>query len=68
LYSLAFPHDLITNSTRYFGVYLDLPFFTEPHKCRFRACISLPAEAEAQKDMATGVIEAGIRSYNVTEI
>lgn len=67
LYSLAFPHDLITGSTRYFGIYLDLPFFTEPHKCRFRACISLPVEAEAPKDMATGVIDAGkYASYTVT--
>jgi AraC family transcriptional regulator len=67
LYSLAFPHDLITGSTRYFGIYLDLPFFTEPHKCRFRACISLPVEAEAPKDMATGVIDAGkYASYSVT--
>jgi len=67
LYSLAFPHDLITSSTRFFGIYLDLPFFTEPHKCRFRACISLATGSEAPKDMATGVIEAGkYASYTVT--
>lgn len=38
----AEPRDLITTDTRFIGVMLDMPFFTEYEKCRFRACITVP--------------------------
>ena len=42
LFSKANPRDLINDKTRFIGIFLDLPFFTELTKCRFRACITLP--------------------------
>jgi AraC family transcriptional regulator len=52
LYSLASPRDLINDKTRFIGIFFDLPFFTELHKCRFRACITLPASGSIPKEIA----------------
>ncbi|MCX6247488.1 MAG: AraC family transcriptional regulator [Bacteroidetes bacterium] len=46
----AEPRDLISKETRYIGVMLDMPFFTEYEKCRFRACITVPDETPAAKE------------------
>jgi AraC family transcriptional regulator len=56
LYNLAAPRDLINNETRFIGVFLDLPFFTELSKCRFRACITLPANVTIPKEIVVGEI------------
>jgi AraC family transcriptional regulator len=46
----AEPRDLITKETQYIGVLLDMPFFTEFEKCRFRACISVPGTFSATRE------------------
>ena len=51
----AGPRDLITTDTRFIGIFLDMPFFTEYSKCRFRACITLPENVPVIKD--AGVVE-----------
>jgi AraC family transcriptional regulator len=55
----ADPRGFITLETRFIGWFLDMPFFTEYSKCRFRACISLPENAGSLKDAGTTVIPAG---------
>jgi len=46
----AEPRDLITNETQFIGILLDMPFFTEYEKCRFRACITVPEHFSALKE------------------
>jgi len=55
----AEPRDLITGDTRFIGMLLDMPFFTEYEKCRYRACISLPEGASAPKDIGFTSIPGG---------
>jgi len=52
LYNLANPRDLINDKTRFIGIFFDLPFFTELSKCRFRACITLPANVDIPREIA----------------
>lgn len=46
----AAPRDLITADTQYIGIPLDMPFFTEFERCRFRACISVQEAFPASKE------------------
>ncbi|MCX6303758.1 MAG: GyrI-like domain-containing protein [Bacteroidetes bacterium] len=55
----AEPRELITKDSQYIGIMLDLPFFTEYEKCRYRACISLPEGVPLSKDIATSAIPGG---------
>ena len=55
----AEPRDLITGSTQFIGMLLDMPFFTEYEKCRYRACISLPEGVPAPRDIGFTVIPGG---------
>ena len=55
----AGPRDLITADTQYIGVFLDMPFFTEFAKCRFRACITLPQGVSLPKDAGSMLIPEG---------
>lgn len=55
----AEPRELITASTQYAGIFLDMPFFTEYGKCRFRACITLPEEVSTPKEIGTITIPEG---------
>lgn len=50
----ADPRDLIAKDTQFIGVMLDMPFFTEYGKCRFRACITVPEGFPVGKE--TGVM------------
>jgi AraC family transcriptional regulator len=52
LFRKAAPRDLIDSQTRFIGIFLDLPFFTEMNKCRFRACISIPGAIDIPKEIA----------------
>jgi AraC family transcriptional regulator len=62
----AGPRDLITADTGFIGILLDMPFFTEYAKCRFRACITLPEGVSAPKDIGSTMIPAGkYASYQV---
>ena len=55
----AEPRDLITRDTQYIGILLDMPFFTEYGKCRFRACINLPEGVSLPKEISCATIPAG---------
>jgi AraC family transcriptional regulator len=45
----AIPNGLITNSTKYFGVWLDFPFITAYNKCRYLCGIELNCEIKPAK-------------------
>ncbi|MEI7491980.1 MAG: AraC family transcriptional regulator [Bacteroidota bacterium] len=53
------PRGLITEETQFIGVFLDLPFFTEFGKCRFRACISVPEGVSLSKEIGSVIIPDG---------
>ena len=53
------PRDLITPETQYIGVFLDMPFFTEYEKCRYRACITLPDGVSAPKGIGCTMVPGG---------
>jgi AraC family transcriptional regulator len=55
----AEPRDLITSGTQYVGIFLDMPFFTEYGKCRFRACITLSEKVSIPKEIGTITIPEG---------
>ncbi|MEI7726792.1 MAG: GyrI-like domain-containing protein [Bacteroidota bacterium] len=55
----AGPRDLISGDTQYIGIFLDMPFFTEYGKCRFRACISCPDNVTLPKEIGSGAIPGG---------
>ena len=52
LFRKAAPRDIINAHTRFIGIYLDLPFFTELSKCRFRACITFPGDMDISKEFS----------------
>jgi AraC family transcriptional regulator len=55
----AEPRDLITSETRFIGIMLDLPFFTEYAKCRYRACITLPEGIALSREIGVASIPTG---------
>jgi AraC family transcriptional regulator len=55
----AEPRDLVTSDTQYVGVFLDMPFFTEFEKCRFRACITLSEGILIPKEIGSFSIPGG---------
>ena len=55
----AEPRDLITRDTQFIGIMLDMPFFTEYAKCRYRACITLPDDVTLSKDTQVSTIPEG---------
>jgi AraC family transcriptional regulator len=56
LHIIVNPRELLTPETRYIGIFLDLPFFTELSKCRFRACISLTDTVQIPKGVSVYTI------------
>jgi len=55
----AEPRDLISPETQYIGIFLDMPFFTEFEKCRFRACITIPSGVALPKEIGVTTIPDG---------
>ncbi|MCX6269982.1 MAG: helix-turn-helix domain-containing protein [Bacteroidetes bacterium] len=55
----AEPRGLLTEDTQFVDILLDMPFFTELGKCRFRACISVAEGVELPKGMGTTLIPGG---------
>jgi len=55
----AEPRDLVTSDTKYAGIFLDMPFFTEFEKCRFRACITIAESISLPKEIGTVSIHDG---------
>jgi AraC family transcriptional regulator len=55
----AEPRDLISMDTKYIGIFLDMPFFTEYEKCRFRACITIPEGVSLPKEIEYTTLPGG---------
>ena len=55
----AEPQDLVTSDTQFIGVFLDMPFFTEFEKCRFRACITIDEDISLPKEIGSVSIPDG---------
>jgi len=55
----AEPRDLITRDTQFIGIILDMPFFTEYGKCRYRACITLHENVAISKETGVTTIPEG---------
>ena len=55
----AEPRGLITGETQFIGFLLDMPFFTDFEKCRFRACITVPTEIPVSREMGFAQIPDG---------
>ncbi len=55
----AEPRDLITMKTQYLCVLLDMPFFTEFERCRFRACLTVPDGITVPKEIGLMKIPDG---------
>ena len=55
----AEPRDLITKKTQFIGILLDMPFFTEYDKCRFRACITVPEGISQSREIGFAKISGG---------
>jgi AraC family transcriptional regulator len=64
LSSWAGPRELITPSTKYIGILLDIPFITPVEKCRYRACITIPNTFDGRKN---GVTEMPMGTYATYE-
>ena len=45
----AIPHDMVTPDTRYIGIWLDVPLYTSPEKCRYIAGIELKNDIKTIK-------------------
>jgi AraC family transcriptional regulator len=53
----ATPQKLISTSTKYFGIWLDIPYLTPPDKCRYLCGIEISSEVKP----ARGIV---IRTFN----
>ena len=49
LLKLAMPQNLISSSTKFFGIWLDFPFITPFYKCRYLCGIQLSSEIKSVK-------------------
>ncbi|MEI6681195.1 MAG: AraC family transcriptional regulator [Bacteroidota bacterium] len=60
----AGPRELITAETQFIGFLLDMPYFTDFDKCRFRACITVPGEIAISREMGfTRIPDGRYASY-----
>ena len=48
----AIPNGLITDSTKYFSIWLDFPFITPPDKCRYLCGIEISSEIKPAKGIS----------------
>jgi AraC family transcriptional regulator len=55
----AEPRDVLTSETKYIGIMMDIPFFTDFEKCRYRACITIPEGFSPVKEIEVTTITAG---------
>jgi AraC family transcriptional regulator len=56
----AAPQNLISASTRYFGVWLDIPFITPLSKCRYLCGIELTADIKPPKSISVVTLNKGL--------
>jgi len=55
----AIPHDLATSGIKSIGIWLDMPVFTSPDKCRYLTGIELKNETKIKKDVELVVLKEG---------
>ena len=55
----ALPRDLITPYTKYIGVWLDVPFYTPPEKCRYLAGILVDDSVKTNKGVDEQILQEG---------
>lgn len=55
----AIPQGIIAADTRYIGIWLDVPFYTSPDKCRYLAGIELTSEIKSKKDIDVLTMHGG---------
>lgn len=56
----AIPQNLITTSTKYFGIWLDIPYLTPPDKCRYLCGIELSSETKPTKGIVFQPFKKGL--------
>ncbi len=55
----AIPNDMITTNIKYIGIWLDVPFYTSPDKCRYLAGIEVGKEMKSKKGIEVTTINEG---------
>ena len=56
----ATPQNLITPSTKYFGIWLDIPYLTSPDKCRYLCGIDISSGINPAKGIVNMTFEKGL--------
>jgi AraC family transcriptional regulator len=56
----AIPQNIITSSTKYFGILLDIPYLTSPDKCRYLCGIELNSEIRPAKGIVVLTFKKGL--------
>jgi AraC family transcriptional regulator len=56
----AGPQNLITPSTKYFGIWLDIPYLTSPDKCRYLCGIDINSGIKPTKGIVIMTFEKGL--------
>jgi AraC family transcriptional regulator len=56
----ASPQNLITPSTKYFGIWLDIPYLTSPDKCRYLCGIEISSGTKPSKGIVIMTFEKGL--------
>jgi AraC family transcriptional regulator len=56
----ATPQNLITASTKYFGIWLDIPYLTPPDKCRYLCGIGLGSEIKPTRGIVILTFNKGL--------
>jgi AraC family transcriptional regulator len=63
----AIPQKLITPSTRYFGIWLDIPYLTPPDKCRYLCGIEISSDIKPAKGIVVLNFNKGLYiNYKMT--
>jgi AraC family transcriptional regulator len=56
----AIPQNIITSSTKYFGILLDIPYLTSPDKCRYLCGIDISSMIKPTKGIVIMPFEKGL--------
>jgi AraC family transcriptional regulator len=63
----AVPQQLISPATRFFGIWLDIPYLTPPDKCRYLCGIELSSEVKPNKGIVILTFNKGLYlNYKMT--
>jgi AraC family transcriptional regulator len=56
----AVPHNLVTDSTKFFGIWLDIPYITPPDKCRYLCGIEFNSDIKPAKGLVVLTFNKGL--------